>query len=101
VSGSQTVLFEYGGIEFEWHGPKAVSNRRKHGVTFEEGATIFGDERSLLLSDADSDDVEERWILLARSSANRLLAVVHAVRGERIRIISARLATNEERRTYE
>ena len=62
---------------FEWHGPKAKSNERKHGVTFKEGATIFEDERALFVSDPDVFDGETRWVLLGQSHANRLLAVVH------------------------
>ena len=66
-----------------------------------EGATIFEDERALFVSDPDVFDGETRWVLLARSNANRLLAVVHVERGECVRIISARLMSREERRAYE
>ena len=88
-------------MQIEWDPNKANSNLEKHGVPFEEAATAFGDPLSLTIDDPDHSDDEERFILLGQSFAGRLLVVVHAHRHERIRIISARIATRKERRSYE
>ena len=88
-------------MEFEWDQPKAESNLEKHGVSFDEAATAFGDPLSLTIPDPDHSDDEERFILLGESFEGRLVVVVHTERGERIRIISARLATRNERENYE
>jgi uncharacterized protein len=90
-------------LHFEWDPAKAAINARKHGVTFEEGASAFGDEQGLLLADPDHSEAEDRFILLGLSTALRLLVVVHCYREERdtIRLISARKATTAERRQYE
>ena len=86
-------------MRFEWDPNKAAGNISKHGVTFEEATTAFGDPLSLTIFDDDAYG-EERWVLLGASQFGQLLVVVHADRGESIRIISARLATRAERRTY-
>jgi len=101
VTGSATVVYAYGCNEFEWHAIKAESNFRKHGVTFNEAATIFEDDRALLADDSNHSDEEARFLLLGTSDRSRLLSVVHMERGSRLRIISARPATNEERRQYD
>ena len=88
-------------MEFEWDPNKAASNLEKHGVPFDEAATAFGDPLSLTIADPDHSDVEERFVLLGQSFAGHLLVVVHTHRGERIRIIGARIATRNERRSYE
>ena len=88
-------------MEFEWDPAKAESNFEKHEVSFDEAATTFGDSLSLAIPDPDHSDEEERFVLLGESFAGRLLVVVHTERGERIRIISARLATRTERLAYE
>ncbi|MGH2779045.1 MAG: BrnT family toxin [Actinomycetota bacterium] len=88
-------------MEFEWDPNKADSNLEKHGVPFDEAATAFGDPLSLTIPDPDHSDDEERFVLLGQSFLGRLVVVVHADRGERIRIISARIATRNERRSYE
>lgn len=88
-------------MEFEWDPGKAASNEEKHGVSFDEAATAFGDPLSLTISDPDHSDDEERSILIGETYAGRLDVVVHAERGDRIRIISARLATKTERYSYE
>jgi uncharacterized DUF497 family protein len=90
-------------LRFEWDPVKAASNRRKHGVTFDEAATAFADEQGVLIADPDHSADEDRFILLGMSGARRLLVVVHVVR-ERdtvIRIVSARKATRSERQTYD
>ena len=88
-------------MEFEWDSAKAVQNLRKHKVTFNEAATVFGDFFSITVSDPDHSVGERRHITIGRSSQGRLLMVAHAGRGERVRIISARTLTRRERRTYE
>jgi uncharacterized protein len=86
---------------FEWDPAKAEANARKHGVTFAEASTVFGDPLSSAIPDPDHSGGETRYLLLGRSNAERLLVVAHTERADRIRIISARLATRNERRNYE
>jgi uncharacterized DUF497 family protein len=89
-------------IRFEWDPRKARSNKRKHGISFEEAQTVFFDEQGLLIDDPQPSDQEERFVLLGLSASLRLLVVVHALRHEDvIRIISARKATRLETREYE
>lgn len=87
------------GIDFEWDPHKDFSNQRKHGVGFVEASTVFGDPLSITIQDSAAD--EERFVIVGMSSEQRLLIVVHTVRQERIRLISARSATKHERRNYE
>jgi uncharacterized protein len=87
--------------EFEWDDNKAKSNLKKHGVSFEEAATIFNDPEIATIPDPDHSEDEERFVSLGISLIQRLLLVVHAERNERIRLISARKATETERKTYE
>jgi uncharacterized DUF497 family protein len=88
-------------LGFEWHRGKAEANERKHGVSFEEAASAFEDPDSLTVSDPDHSRHEDRIVLVGRTANGQLVVVVHALRGETIRIISARRATPSERRTYE
>jgi hypothetical protein len=90
-------------LKFDWEQSKAVSNIKKHGVSFEEARTVFYDERARLINDPDHSESEERFILLGLSSALRMLIVCHCYRGEDnvIRIISARKATIKETKLYE
>ncbi|MDL1944960.1 BrnT family toxin [Chloroflexi bacterium CFX2] len=85
----------------EWDPNKAKQNIKKHGVSFEEAATIFVDPLSSTIDDPLHSETEERFVIIGKSIQNRLLVVAHTDRGERIRIISARLATNRERVKYE
>ena len=87
--------------EFEWDDEKAKSNLEKHGVSFEEGATIFNDPKIATISDPDHSEDEERFISIGISAIRRLLAVIHAYRKERIRLISVRKATKSEKKNYE
>lgn len=89
------------GYTFDWDPEKAESNLRKHGITFDEASTVFGDTLSLLMSDPDHSAEEERYIVLGMSSENRLLVVAFAERPPFTRLISARRATRKERRHYE
>ena len=86
---------------FEWDERKAKQNIRKHGVSFEEAATVFGDQFSITIYDPLHSENEDRFVILGMSSKNRLLVVVHTERGDKIRIISARKATKKERKQYE
>jgi uncharacterized DUF497 family protein len=87
--------------EFEWDDNKARSNLKKHGVSFEEAATIFNDPKIATISDPDHSEDEERFVSLGMSLIRRLLSVIHTEREARIRLISARKATKTERKTYE
>lgn len=89
------------GLLFEWDEEKSRKNLRKHGVSFDEASTIFGDPLSVTIDDPRHSFRELRWVTLGHSARHRLLAVVHTDRGGRIRIISARVATRYERETYE
>ena len=89
------------GIVFEWYPPKAVSNLKKHKVSFQEASTIFGDKNILDLPDREHSEEELRFIGIGRSDRDRVLFVNFAIRDERIRIISARKAESWERREYE
>jgi uncharacterized DUF497 family protein len=86
---------------FEWDPEKGVANFRKHGVSFEEATTVFGDPVAMNMPDPDHSLTEERFVLLGLSHRLRLLVVAYAERGTRTRLISAREATRKERRQYE
>ena len=86
---------------FEWDPEKAAANLRKHGVSFEEATTVFGDLLAMNMSDPDHSLNEERFVLLGMSHLMRLLVVAYGERGIRTRLISAREATRKERRQYE
>lgn len=88
-------------MRFEWDPKKAAANLRKHGVSFDEAATVFQDDLSLSGDDPDHSLDEERNITFGVSSSGRLLVVSYTGREGRIRIISARLATRSERKLYE
>lgn len=89
-----------------WHTSSNGTSEReqgtkKHGVTFEEACTVFGDPLAILMPDPDHSIAEERYVLLGTSNRQRLLVVAHAERPPHTRLISARRATPKERRTYE
>jgi uncharacterized DUF497 family protein len=88
-------------MSFEWDKKKAVSNLRKHGVSFVEASTALRDNVSATALDPDHSEDEDRFVTLGISASGRLLAVAHTERGNNIRIISARLATKSERQIYE
>ncbi len=89
---------------FEWDTRKAAVNRTKHGVSFEEAATVFGDPDALEGPDLSHSDKESRFLRLGRATTGRVLMVAYTVRrrgdGENIRIISARRASRKERAAY-
>ena len=88
-------------MTYEWDPAKAAANLKKHGVSFEEAASIFLDALALTFWDPDHSEEEEREITIGRSAEQRILFVAHTARDDRIRIISARQATSQERRQYE
>lgn len=90
-------------IRIEWDEAKNSSNKRKHGVSFEEAETVFYDDWAILVEDDDPDEPEERFLLLGMSASMRTLVVCHCFREDDqiIRIISARRADRQERRDYE
>jgi uncharacterized DUF497 family protein len=88
-------------MNFEWDPKKAAANVKKHGVTFQEAATIFGDPLAITFDDPDHSISENRYISFGLSLQKRLIVVSHAERGNRTRIISARLMDRKERKIYE
>jgi len=86
---------------FEWDPNKAKLNIETHGISFDEASTAFRDPLSRTIEDPLHSEGEDRFALIGRSIEGRLLIVVHTERDDRIRIISARLATKKERFTYE
>ena len=88
-------------MTYEWDPAKAAANVKKHGVSFEEAASVFLDPSALTFWDPDHSAEEDREITIGRSAQQRVLFVAHAPREDRIRIISGRRATSKERRQYE
>jgi len=88
-------------MKFCWNLAKAAGNLRKHGVTFAEASTAFGDPLSMTIDDPDHSHGERRFILLGQTTMGRLVVIAHSVEGELVRVISARLAERHERKTYE
>jgi len=87
-------------LKFEWDNKKAQSNNKKHGITFEEASSIFGDILSITISDPAHSIGENRFITIGRSINDKLIVVVHTDRDDIIRIISARKAARNEIRKY-
>jgi uncharacterized protein len=93
-------------LDFAWDPAKAASNLVKHGVAFDQAATVLADALALTVFDADHSQDEERWFTLGLAANGKLLAVAHTYTATgpdsaRVRIISAREATKQERRQYE
>ena len=88
-------------MRFEWNANKAATNLRKHGVSFDEAASVFFDSLSATGDDPDHSLDEKRFVTFGMSSSGHLLAVAHALHDDVIRIISARHATRAERKLYE
>ncbi|MBU4317874.1 MAG: BrnT family toxin [Proteobacteria bacterium] len=96
------MTFNY---SYEWDPAKAHDNRNKHGVTFDEAATVFRDKKAISIFDPDHSENEDRWITLGISEKGRLLVVIHTFYKTRadffkIRVISSRKATKKETRSY-
>ena len=88
-------------MEFEWNPDKERSNVEKHDVDFAEAFTVFGDPLEYTIADPDHSLREHRYLSMGNSSHNRLLVVSYTERDEHVRIISARVASQHERRQYE
>ena len=90
-------------IGFEWDKSKATSNKRKHGISFEEAQSVFYDDFAIQFFDDENSDVEDRFLMLGHSNQSRKLLICHCEKdaGNRIRIISARKATTNERKLYQ
>jgi uncharacterized DUF497 family protein len=90
---------------FAWDAAKALRNLRKHGVSFEDAATVFADPEALDWDDTEHSDEEQRSKRLGRAASGRVLLLVYTIRRirdakETIRLISARQASRKERRAY-
>ena len=86
-------------MNYEWDADKARSNLHKHGIDFADAVTALEDNAALTIQDEHPD--EERFVTLGMDALSRLLVVVYTYRGQSIRLISARKATQRERRAYE
>ena len=89
------------GLRFGWNAEKAAINLSKHGVSFEEASTIFGDPLSVTAIDPNHPDDESRFVIIGQSFEGSLIVVVHSELEDSIRIISVRPATRREREVYE
>jgi uncharacterized DUF497 family protein len=88
-------------MRFEWDPRKAAANLKKHGITFQEAATVFGDPLAITFQDPDHSEGEERQMTFGVSLQKQLIVVSHTQRNDRTRIISARLMDRKERVIYE
>jgi len=86
-------------VESEWDRSKAAANLRKHGVRWADAATVLEDDSALTIIEMQGN--EERWVTLGMDNRARLLVVVYTWRGDRPRLVSARLVTPVERRQYQ
>src|SRR3989338_5821665 len=90
-------------LKFDWDAAKSSSNKKKHGILFEEAQSVFTDPNARLISDPEHSNDEDRFVLLGMSEHLRILVVCHCYREDdtHIRIISARRAKRKEIETYE
>jgi uncharacterized protein len=88
-------------MKFEWDVRKDRDNQHKHGVSFEEATTVFGDPLAGTIPDPDHSYGERRFVTVGQSSNHRLIVVSHTEQGDNFRIISAREANPHERKKYE
>ena len=88
-------------MRFEWDEKKAARNVVKHGISFEEAVTVFGDPLSDTFPDPDHSHQEQRFIIIGSAESGKILVVAHTDKGGTVRIISARDATSGERKSYE
>ena len=87
-------------MRYEWDEKKAARNLVKHGVSFEEAVTVFGDPLSDTFPDPDHSYHEQRFIIIGSAESGKILVVAHTDDGQGVRIISARDATSGERKSY-
>jgi hypothetical protein len=88
-------------VQFEWHTEKAQENLIKHGISFDDAATVFGDPLAVTIDDPDHSQEEQRLLTTGLSQRQRLIIVAHTDRDGRVRIISVRDVTPAERKQYE
>jgi uncharacterized protein len=88
-------------MEFEWDKQKEKSNLSKHSISFEEAQTVFDDPLYVDFYDPDHSEDEHRYIIIGESSKSHILLVSYTERGDKIRIISARQVTQQERKAYQ
>lgn len=88
-------------LRFEWDAHKALINRMKHGVSFEEAVTVLADPLARIFDDPDHSITEVREVIVGWSQNHRLLLVCFAERDDKVRIISAQKTTKLERQDYE
>jgi uncharacterized DUF497 family protein len=88
-------------MQFEADPIKAAQNLKKHKVSFEEAASVFGDAMTLTFADPDHSVGEARWLMFGLSSKGRVLTVIYTERRGKVRLVSARTATKHERKIYE
>lgn len=87
---------------FEWDPEKALANVAKHAVSFEEAATVFGDDDAVFDNDLSHSDDEDRFIIIGISARERMLLTVYTIRrADLVRIISSRRTLPHERKIYE
>ena len=87
-------------MSYEWDAAKAKANFAKHGVHFADAAVVLEDDFALTMRDPYSEE-EERWVTMGKDALGRILVVVYAWRGDAVRLISARRASAQERKSYE
>ena len=87
--------------DVEWDPVKDRANRARHGVSFDEAASVFNDPLELKVPDPEHSLSEDRFYSIGRSEGGKLLVVVYTERNGKIQIISARRPTKTERRGYE
>jgi uncharacterized DUF497 family protein len=88
-------------MKFEWDTKKSITNERKHCISFNEAASVFGDPLAITFPDPDNSKNEICFLVFGVSKSNKLLVVSYTERKGTVRIISAREATRSERRIYE
>jgi len=88
-------------VKFQWDPRKATKNVARHGISFTEASTVFGDPLASTILDPDHSADEARLLTIGRSTAGRLIVVSHTDREDEVRIISARPGTRGEKKRYE
>ncbi len=88
-------------MKFQWDPRKATRNVARHGISFREASTVFGDPLASTILDPDHSVDEARLLTIGRSTAGRLIVVSHTDRDDEVRIISARPGTRGEKKRYE
>ena len=88
-------------LRFAWDEKKAVADLSKHGVSFEEALTVFADPLARIFGDEEHSSDEPREIIIGHTTKQRLMVVCFTVRGETLRLFSARRATRKEQQDYE